>query len=269
MDRVACVCYCRETAVSFLISTENPSVERNSIIDTDTDLHGLFVEANTILLAGINKLLNEADACYRDLADQRVKMRDVNATKFNIFTLTERSNFEVTTHQRILADLLNPFGSHQQGNFFLKPFLDVVAHATGIALAPANGLWEVGRANYIDVRVKHPDSGERLIIETKWNADDYEGQVDGYWRAERQRPPRRQRIPVVFLTKTGCKPRFGGEVTDQALFDRDLVCLSYGRDVASILEGALGCVKAPRVLEVLRQYIDLLKDIPMQEGDEQ
>jgi hypothetical protein len=238
------------------------------MIAADAELHGYLAESNVLFLAGLSTLLTEADDCYRHIADEQVKTRDLVASKFNIFILTERANFEVTTHQRVLADLLNPLGNHRQGNLFLKPFLDLVTRTTGVPLPPANGLWEVDQANYIDVRVHHPDSGERVIIETKWNAEDYVGQVDGYWRAERKRPPRRQRIPVVFLTKIGCKPKFGGEEIERVAFERDLVCLSYGKDIVSILEGALGCVLAPRVLEVLRQYVELLKDIPMQGGDE-
>ena len=182
----------------------------------------------------MEKLLVDADDCYHDLAESRASLRDLDADKFNIFTLTGRATFEVSTHQSILADLLNPLGTHQQGNFLLKPFLDKITRTTGIPFAPANGLWEVDQKYHIDVRIRHPNSGDRVIIETKWNAQDYEGQVDGYWCAERERAPRRQRIPTVFLTKTGRRPKILVEGTERVLFEKDLVVLSYRDDIAGM-----------------------------------
>jgi PD-(D/E)XK nuclease superfamily len=42
--------------------------------------------------------------------------------RFNVFSVTRRSGFEVTTHSALLCDLLDPRGSHGQGGAFLKAF---------------------------------------------------------------------------------------------------------------------------------------------------
>ena len=43
---------------------------------------------------------------------------------FNIFGILGMERKEVKTHSRILAELLDPKGSHLQGNIFLKLFID-------------------------------------------------------------------------------------------------------------------------------------------------
>jgi hypothetical protein len=132
--------------------------------------------------------------------------RDAEAPQYNVFLLTHRAHFEVTTHQTLIANLLDPVGSHGQGNLFLKPFLDPIAERSGIDLAPPNGLWEVDHGlDYIDVRLRHPLTKNAVVIETKWNAGDLPGQVVRYWQSELKRTGK-TRIPVVFLTKDGRKP---------------------------------------------------------------
>jgi hypothetical protein len=130
-------------------------------------------------------------------------------------------------------------------------------------LPPPDALWEVDQnKTYIDVRLRHIDSGDRVIIETKWNAPEREKQVIGYWRKERIRA-RRPRIPTVFLTPTGRAPNVGPAEPDHDLFWRDLIQLSYSDDFANLLRDAalVDRIAAPRVRETLRQYIDLLQDL--------
>jgi PD-(D/E)XK nuclease superfamily len=121
-----------------------------------TDFDCLLADFDSLYFVGLVDLLSDADAAYREQAGQQANSRALSSGEFNIFTLTERANFEVTTHQRILADLLNPLGTHRQGNFFLQPFLKLVRHKTGIAQPPADGLWEVDQRDYIVVRSNHP-----------------------------------------------------------------------------------------------------------------
>src|ERR1700722_19415830 len=48
------------------------------------------------------------------------------APDFNLFRLLDRSYREIT-HDRILADILDPHGSHGQGTLFLRLFMDTLA----------------------------------------------------------------------------------------------------------------------------------------------
>jgi hypothetical protein len=153
------------------------------------DAHTIYHRSLDLILGEIDGVLIDAGTVYRNIYDRLAGARDAAASNFNIFRLTDRAEREVATHQRVLADLLNPLGTHAQGNLFLKPFLALVTDRSGIALPPPNGLWEVDHnKDYIDVRLRHIDSERgRVIIETKWNAPDREKQVIGYWRKEKQR----------------------------------------------------------------------------------
>jgi hypothetical protein len=129
-------------------------------------------------------------------------------------------------------------------------------------LSPADGSWEIDHGrDYIDIRLRHIDTRDRVIIETKWNAGDRPGQVFDYWRSERKRTGR-WRIPVVYLTPTGRTPDLGLDAADHDKFRRDLVQMSYRTDLASMLSNCLINVAAPRVRETLDQYIELLKSLP-------
>ena len=52
--------------------------------------------------------------------DKRAKITGEN---FNVFSILDRERYEVTTHSAIIAELLNPQGSHSQRTLFLKLFL--------------------------------------------------------------------------------------------------------------------------------------------------
>lgn len=49
---------------------------------------------------------------------------EVTGENFNVFSILDRESDEVKTHSAIIAELLNPRGSHSQGTLFLKLFLN-------------------------------------------------------------------------------------------------------------------------------------------------
>jgi hypothetical protein len=202
-------------------------------------------------------LLIKAEQAFGKIVERRTNSRDTEARQYNVFLLTHRAHFEVTTHQTVIADLLDPLGSHGQGNLFLRPFLHLVTECSGIDLAPPDGLWEVDHGlDYIDVRLRHPLTNDAVVIETKWNAGDISGQVIRYWENELKRTGK-ERIPVVFLTKDGRKPDLGAK-GDQTRFNNDLVCMAFRKEFADLLRSSLHSVKALRVRETLAQYLDLI-----------
>jgi PD-(D/E)XK nuclease superfamily len=165
--------------------------------DQVTDIDKLLVEVDSVRtkadIKDFEQLLATANEYFRQESDLQALVRDPRAQHFNIFRLTSRADYEVTTHQRVLADLLNPLGTHGQGNFFLEPFLSLVTERTAIELPPPNALWEVDQKNYIDVRLQYPDTNHRVIIEVKWNAPERERQVLDTGRTRRDVSP-----PIAF-----------------------------------------------------------------------
>lgn len=231
----------------------------------------LLTEADDLHRCGITgtaNLLNAANALFRVTSERRANHRDSLASDFNIFRLTRRADYEVTTHQTIIADLLDPNGTHSQGNIFLKPFLAFVSASTGIDLPPADFYWEVDHnRNYIDVRLRHSETNNSVVIETKWNAEDRPGQVVDYWRSERERT-RKSRVPLIFLTQNGRKPNLGLRADDHDEFQLDLVTMSFRSQFADMLKCALGETAAPRLVATLNQYIEILDAIPDEVGEQ-
>ena len=81
-------------------------------------------------------------------------------------------------HSSILGDLLNPQGSHQQGDIFLKFFFDVL----GIKYKKED-LWSVNiETERFDIRIATKLHDKIIIIENKSNwADDQPNQLYRYW----------------------------------------------------------------------------------------
>lgn len=112
-----------------------------------------------------------------------------------------------TGHSRLLGELLNPYGTHGQGNFFLSSFLELIG-AEG-----SQGRWavtvELGR---IDILLKRLDCEGVVIIENKSNgACDQKNQIYRYWyreihsrfpRLDYGNPSSRRRFKILYLPVT-------------------------------------------------------------------
>lgn len=84
-----------------------------------------------------------------------------------------------TQHSRLLGDLLNPSGSHGQGDLFLKPFLEYLGVPN-----PGTGEWHVAVENdRVDIMLwRGRPTRSAVIIENKSNnAGDQENQIYRYW----------------------------------------------------------------------------------------
>lgn len=81
-------------------------------------------------------------------------------------------------HSCILGDLLNPIGSHHQGDLFLKLFFEVLDIEYS-----KNDLWFVTvEKERFDIRIASKNFKKIIIIENKSNwADDQPNQLYRYW----------------------------------------------------------------------------------------
>jgi hypothetical protein len=98
---------------------------------------------------------------------------------FNPFTLIKIGE---TSHSRILGDLLNPRGSHGQGDLLLKVFLEKLGYTE-----PESDGWQVtvetGRVDILIWR-SHPEKGAIIIENKSNNAGDQINQIYRYWHRE-------------------------------------------------------------------------------------
>jgi hypothetical protein len=190
-----------------------------------------------------------------------VQNRSAEAPQFNVFKIIRRGHYEVTTHSRLLGELLDPKGSHEQGNLFLIGFLDLLLSKKPAWKFPkGDHQWTIKLENdFMDIVLSHPKPQTRIIIENKWSAPDRKGQLIEYWRRRRDMTQLHS-IPAVYLTPDGHRP-LECQTIKERRFLEDLVILSYAHDIRTFLDDATRQVKSTKVCETVYQYIQLMEGI--------
>ena len=116
--------------------------------------------------------------------------------KFNIFKILGIGRREVSTHSPMLGNLLNPKGSHGQGDAFLRLFVSMLGIADfDTASARLELEYYIGRVTEksggrIDIVILDKD-GNAIFIENKIGAGDQKKQLQRY----------RQRKPLYLIRK--------------------------------------------------------------------
>lgn len=222
------------------------------------------------------------DRTVSDARGRQAMRREHEAPSFNVFELTRRSNFEVTTHSAFLAALLDPFGSHRQGSLFLAAFLHWLRlKRPGLIVPDAGPEWSVktevafaipgakadgqsiGVGDVADITGQIDlvlDAGDRatLVIENKVWAGDQAAQLARYRDWLKEQPAAQgseSRTALIYLTVSGSE---ASEVSLKGLSPGErsqIVLMSYRRDVASILRLSLDQINAPIVGETVKQYL--------------
>ena len=194
---------------------------------------------------------------------------------FDIFSITNTSTKEVAVC-RVLYELLNPNGSHCQGDLYLRAFVKSVL---GLSFSDdeyknANVYREYPLFNNRRIDLAVEIKGKYFIpIEVKIYADDLYNQCYDYLK-------RAINADLYYLTLDGHSPakdRAGDlkkcEDADENNPDYERVsCISFAADIINWLEECLQMpetIKLAPVREVLQQFIRTLKTITNQLGDEQ
>jgi hypothetical protein len=178
---------------------------------------------------------------------------------YNIFRILRVGHREVTTHSPMLADLLDPKGTHGQGSAFLRLFLKLLPpcaldpDTAKVRLEYYAGPKTPTKGGKIDILLSS-GRGE-IVIENKIHAADQENQIRRYLGSF-------PRAIAVFLTLDGRPP------SDLSAEEEARVqCLSYPKD---ILEWLLQCRKeaacCPGVRETLSHYIHLIEQLTGQDA---
>jgi len=112
----------------------------------------------------------------------RTEVAESNRIDGATYNPIARIKINETTHSRIIGDLLDPNGTHGQGNLFLVPFLEEL----GIP-EPNTGLWHVTvETGRVDILIwRNLPEKCAVIIENKSNgAGDRPNQIYRYWHRE-------------------------------------------------------------------------------------
>lgn len=169
---------------------------------------------------------------------------------FNIFNILGLYNREVK-HSAFIAEMLNPKGSHQQGDSYLQLFYQRIGlEYKGRVSVFTEYSFANGR---IDIYVKaEEDSYKSIIIENKIEAGDQNKQL---WRYRQFDP----KAKLLYLTLNG---KNASSASVYKLKDFEYQTVSYEFLIVSWLEDCLKIVKdTPILRETIRQYLNLIKQL--------
>lgn len=205
----------------------------------------------------------------RELKDQHEKRADTGEF-FNAF-LIDGVKIDEDRHSAILADLLNPNGSHRQKAIFLKHFLKLgplgLADYSGYGGLEDFDVKRKAKIKYGEIDILIEKKGNIcIIIENKiHDAKDQNGQLNKYYRYAKEEGFTDEQIKLIYLTRYGRVPSEvplrGGDGQESLDVGR-VIRMSYKSAIVKWLEACLNEAKAATpIQEVLFQYQEHIKNL--------
>lgn len=190
---------------------------------------------------------------------------------FNVFNVIDLRVDEVRLHSAMLAELLNPNGSHGLGVQFLNAFLEVAGVERGFidcSRCSANcteryiGVKTETEGGRIDIIIE--DGNHAIIIENKIYASDQENQLLRYYNYGRKKFS--NGFKLLYLTLDGCEPNecsLGGKSVDYQI-------ISYENEIIEWLEECSNIASDKYNAKiVINQYCHLIKELTSKDMDSQ
>lgn len=195
------------------------------------------------------------------------------ASDYCLFDILNISRRETVTHTPFLLNLLNPLGTHSQGELFYRSFLYKFGKTPDCFLSfrpesfIARQEWPAAQYGRIDLMFYHKHQNNRFawVIENKIDAGDQDQQVSRYFEYlsnELRITPERMRI--FYLTKYGTFPgdhSIEKTLREQLIAQDILHILSYKNHILPWLMEIQNNILADSVRFTVQQYIHLLKKI--------
>ena len=124
----------------------------------------------------IENMLNNISKIQNTYAKEYAK----SGIKFNLFSITKIEKKEVNTHSALIAELLNPKGTHYQGDLFLKLFFNSISYLKNISLDFSTAIVKKEKSfnkgkDRVDIFIEFDNF--ILIIENKIDASDQNKQI--------------------------------------------------------------------------------------------
>lgn len=235
----------------------------------------------------------------RQITDKYDEIAYLKGENFNLFKILDRRYDEVKSHSAMLAELLNPKGSHGIGNVFLNLFIEMINKKFNLTnnenfKGITSGTFEdtkifveypIGEINYeeatggrIDILLQNNDF--KICIENKIYADDQDLQLRRYYNY--LHATNSGNTCLLYLTLNGEKASIKSiakriikkdgndneksfDETDLLVEDKNYYCISYRQDVLQWLQSCYkASVEFPILRESLKQYIILIKSLTNQ-----
>jgi hypothetical protein len=210
----------------------------------------------------LEKFFNAAAQKVDEAEKQQREIDKVEATGFNVFHLIEPDENKLSD---ILADLLNPKGSHGQGDLFLRLLFDRLQISVDPSVTLNAKVHREARTDTIKNRKRRMDilvrAGITLAFENKIDADEQENQVRDY--LEHLRLDTQRNAPqsaLIYLTPNGRRPTFlSAEETHQHEALRTLHCWSYQDKLKDWLAACQSACMAAKMRHFLLAFIDYIE----------
>ena len=228
-------------------------------MDTELDIQRFFQEVASI--------------CALGQAQQEERNR--KGENYNLFSILSIERYELK-HSALIANLLDPKGSHGCGDAFLRAFFEIALKGTAYPFENSTPL-DSRTEHYtgpiagdtggrIDILVESSHYG--LIIENKIYAGDQDKQLTRYDNYGKETFGADGYL-LVYLTLYGCDASKESTATKSAE-EVGYLRLSYAEDILRWLEQ---CVRLadnkPLVRESLNQYIRTIKQLTYQDMNQE
>lgn len=205
----------------------------------------------------INNLLNQVAIINKKNAE----ILDATGGRFNMFRVCGVNHYE-NTHSAILAELLNPNGTHGLKSKLLECFIETVGDYFTIekfdcdkSRVHTECSTEEGR---IDILIED-NQNKSIIIENKIYANDQPEQLKRY---NRYAQTYKNGYQILYLTL------LGNNASEQSGGGISYLSISYKENIINWLEKCVAIAsRFPTVRETIIQYINHLKQLTNQDMD--
>ena len=202
----------------------------------------------------------------KQITAQHAEAKKNRRRTYNIYQLLDITDKEIQMC-RILADLLDPDGVHDDGIKYLKVFFDTVLHIdlpdSVLRGAKVEREYPIINKRRIDIVIDY--QGGFIPIEVKINAEDMKSQCYDYYHFARKTDPD---TFVVYLTRNGCMPSaysLTGEKGDR-LDEKYIHCISFEGDILSWLD-KIKRIADENMVPMLEQFEGAVLDFLYSEGE--
>ena len=230
-------------------------------MDTELDIQRFFQEVASI--------------CALGQAQQEERNR--KGENYNLFSILSIERYELK-HSALIANLLDPKGSHGCGDAFLRAFFEIALKGTAYPFessTPPNSYTEYytgpiagDTGGRIDILVESKSSHYGLIIENKIYAGDQDKQLTRYDNYGKEIFGADGYL-LVYLTLYGYDASKESTATKSAE-EVGYLRLSYAEDILRWLEQcARLAYDKPLVRESLNQYIRTIKQLTYQDMNQE
>jgi hypothetical protein len=213
----------------------------------------------------IQNLLNQVGIIVK----KNNEILDATGGRFNIFNIIGIASDEVRLHSVLLAELLNPNGSHGMKDAFLIAFVDEMKKveldsklaafdfkSAKVKVEKTIGEVTEEEGGRIDIIIEDKNR-YAIIIENKIYAGDQTAQLIRY---DNHGKKRFNGHTILYLTLDG------HEASDGSAKNIKYVKISYAIHILHWLESCLSiAVRQPLVREIINQYISLIKQLTNQD----